>query len=303
MTCALEALDLWFPGPLVEVDDKLVRADIGSYTMPRVLDLIENSRNSSLREWGRERAYQLNLMQWHGGPLVRLENGGLRVTLAPTLRGQVRQIEYKGRPLLHVGAFGDDGYPLTGGSLSNVRGDRVYEVVGEPSATAARLTADAGVEMWSPRAKAAVTLDVELPSPTTIQITAHAEPEAKGGWKRTDCMVVTTYKADLRDFRVEIDATTTAESDVGTVRSWTPVDLSSESTHAATAVRVRFPDGVVVIDEYRAASPPEVTVKREPGKGLLHVNVHTGPVKLTRGATNRYLDRKITVTHPGHDEK
>lgn len=145
---SLEAFRLWNVGPLAEKEGRLVREDLGGeYTFDRARRMLSFAREASAREWREYQIYHKILLTYHGGPVVALKKADIAVKVTPALGMRIRQIEFKGKPLLYVRPYDpkDKLYPNVGGC-----GEEAHypwtagEIEGQPTATSIVMQADAG---------------------------------------------------------------------------------------------------------------------------------------------------------------
>lgn len=172
---SLDAFALWHPGPFAEAGDRLVRADKNNqYTFERALRVREFSRQASIREWNTFRAYHDQFLAMHGGPLAILRDGDLEVRVAPALGMRIRQILFRGQPLLRVANDPKEkGWPHVGGATEQVWPPWVYGAFVEPpSATAAVMRCEAGDGVT---VKNVAVKEVVLPGSGEIRVAVTSE--------------------------------------------------------------------------------------------------------------------------------
>jgi hypothetical protein len=293
----LEAVELWKPGPLVERDGKLIREDIGEDSLPRAEELLKHSRKASPREWGDGRAYRMSFLTLHGGPLVTLSRGPLKVKVAPFLTGRIRQITYDGKGLLHLGKPGEKGYPHVGGAFEKLNpGARLFTIVGTPSATSATMQAELGIAHWGSNTKQVATKTVAITEDGLIKITGRVK-QVDRRHKTIAVALVTTYWAGEDLDRISVEY-------LDGEAQWKKAQIATqtgEAKLAATqALRVRLPHaGCMVTDRcvFPEATAAQLSVDRK--KGTLTTLVTTRPVDVPRDQQVRFLAREMEVVPIG----
>lgn len=290
-TVGMEVLDLWKAGPLAEEGDKLIRTDLGGYTYPRALEMLAHTREASPKEWGLFRGYHLSVPPMHGGPLVRLAAGDVEVRVAPALNGRLRQILFRGEPLLYVETnHKEKGYPQLGGS-DMYAGARTYTLEGEPTDRALRMVADSGISAWSANTKLIVGQTVRMTDEGAIEIAADVRMVADRDTRNATVTTVYLAPKDPAGFGVEV---------LGAEGGWTAVSLAdggkADLPAGATALRLRLPGkGCAVIDRFLAPAVTSGSIAHDAAKGLLTTVVGTAAVPAPKTGTEPLLTRRIEV--------
>lgn len=285
----LEAVLLWNSGPLEARGDKLVRTDIGEYTYPRAQALLEHTRGASPREWGGGRSYRMSFRALHGGPLHTLSRGDLTVRVAPLLKGRIRQISYRGEPLLSTGRAGDKGYPQVGGTYEHLKpGARIYETVGDPTRTAVTIRGELGIGHWHSRTKQVVTKRIALPQPDTLRIETSHRLVTK--IKTVQTTVVTEYLlgGGPDSFRLEYS------TEKG---GWNQITLDAENSAElppADRIRITLPQrGCTVTDAYLSPAVQGGKVTYDPQRKRLVVRATLEQKELPPEQDVDYLIREL----------
>lgn len=289
-TVGVEVRRLWTAGAFREENDRLVRADLGEYTVPAALDLLAHIRNASIREWGSGRSYHRSFMTLQGGPLYTLGEGEVQAKIAPLIGGQLRRLLFQGRDLLYVeGNPAVKGYPTVGGSLDNV-GVYDFNLVGEASATRVRIEGESGIGGWSPNTKQLIwkTFDVQG---NTVDVLGTVRQMPGGVAERGD-VVSTVWLADKNA------AGMGAQYEVGE-GEWVPLHVEPGKTvdlPTLRAVRLRFPEkGCEVTDRYLAPAVTNAKVTYTPAQGTITVVVTTAAVPAPLEGEAPFLHRQIEV--------
>lgn len=291
-TVGVEALKLWHAGPLEEQDGKLVRTDLGEYTLPRVEMMLEDVREASPTEFSSGRAARMSLRPLHGGPLLTLTRDSLEVKVAPVLNGQLRQITFQGRPLLHVEKNPKvKGYPLLGGSLANV-GTRYLTQAGEASPTSVAMVGDGGVGAWSSATKYIANQKVELPESGVLVQSVTVKPVAKAEEKHGGS-ISTVYAVGKKNAKLLVEAQ-------GKDDRWEKVMLPAEKGEVELpgirGFRVTLPEqGCVVSDQLGAfGSGGKVTL--DPASGTLTTSLSVTAIEAPIGQETKLVERRLRVS-------
>ena len=263
----------------------LARQNVGRYTYDEVLELMDDVRSGSPNEWGDGQKARGEEMLLQGGPLVRIGQGDLQVTLAPAMMGQVRQITYGGVDCLHVATVDDgyDTYPLAGSS--HVRHEKpafFMQTDGTPTATSAELAGVVGLGLWG---NGTTPVDQVVDETYTVADDGNGTPHL-------DVLGVITPEPDAdHDWHVVSVETVYAVSD-------------NESDHTVTTdvtngvVTVRLPGQAWVIrDEYRNVSVTNITTAYDQSRQSLTVTVDLAKVYTipSAGTSATYLDRVLSI--------
>ncbi|MFQ5808675.1 MAG: DUF4838 domain-containing protein [Armatimonadota bacterium] len=289
-TVGIEALTMARPGALVERGGRLVRKDFGEYTYPRARELLRYVRNSGPTEWNTGTGYWMGFLAAHGGPLVTLSRGPIEVKVAPAAGGQLRQITYRGKQLLHVPRDPKEKrYPRTGGS-SIALGKPAMRVAGEPSPTRVELEDAIEIPDWRYSSQRSVLQTVEIDEGLGIVVTATMEPKAKP----KAASVSTVYAAGKDITGVQLQYLTREGQ-------WESAEIPADADGLALAnaaeLRLTFlKKGCVVLDRYISPGVTEIQVTFDPGKGALTTVVKTQPVGREKGKENVPLTRILQVT-------
>src|SRR5205823_2030401 len=142
------------------------------------------------------------------GPLVTLAQGPLTVKVAPVLNGQLRQIIWQDKPLLHVENNSRlKGFPFLGGSFDGA-GTRIMNIEGGPSERKVRMSGESGVGAFNSVTKQMIWKTVELPDDGSIAITGTVRRVVKTGDDKRGATVTTAYAVGkkLPEARVEYRA-------------------------------------------------------------------------------------------------
>ena len=289
----LEAVALWNPGPLEERDGRLVRKDLGGDTFPRAQELLKYIRGASPSEFSSGRAWQLIFQGYHGGPLVTLAHGPLSVKVAPVINGQLRQIIWQDKPLLHVENNAKlKGFPFLGGSFDG-GGTRIMNIEGEPSARKVRLSGESGVGAFNSVTKQMIWKTVELPDEGGIAITGTVRRVAKTGDDKRGATVTTAYAVGkkLPDARVEY------LSEAG---KWEELKLAGEQTEwplpALQALKIHLPEQqCTVMDRYVFPATSGGKIAIDPKAHTLTTTVTTTPADAPVQGENKFLERQIQI--------
>ena len=259
---SLEAAALWHKGPLVAQDDRLLRADFANeYTWPRAQALVQHCRGASPREWGTGHGYRLGFLTLHGGPLVNLAGGPLRVAVAPALSGRVYQMTWNGQALLDLDEPKDKDYPAELG-MTTFGSQRpiLYEVVGTPGATSATLRGEGSIGNWSPLPKHATRLTYAVNDAGALTVSVAVRQLVKAE-DLDHTMTTSTTRYRLADGqkeppRVEAEvggAWQALAFAAGADKDGKPTPPATVVPEGATAVRVALPGaGCVATDRYLA---------------------------------------------------
>jgi len=296
----LDAARFWKPGPLVEGDGWLIREDFGFNTYPRALDVVKYSRSGSPREFGDGRAYHQNFLAMHGGPLAKLSNGPLVVSVAPAMSGRIRSVRYGDHVLLQSAIDHPSG------------GIRTGEFDGRPTSRKARIVAESGIQFWESDTKHMAYRTVELLSTDTVQILGSIRRVSSQA--QYESVTVSVRAAYLVDNIGEI-----------LIRNrdshWEPIELDSvkrkRSISGVTAVQISHPKaGVALIDEYVIAEKSlddlldDIDVgntadEQHPGylvrihldskAGLLRTDASVPVSNIPRNKAVEYLDRRWKI--------
>ena len=294
-TVGLDTLELWAPGPFAERDGRLIRADLGQDTYDRAQEVLKNIRHASPNEWGSGRAAHMNFLAWHGGPLVTLTNADLTVTLAPLLNGQIRQLAFRGQPLLHIENNAKaKGFPFLGGSVDAV-GTRHMLLDGQPTARSARVVGEAGVAMFGSATKQVVHRTFTLDDRDTLVVTNTVRLPLPGPTTETRGATVTTVYAagkGLAGVRVEIQ---TAGD------RWEPLAVGANQAEVALPAKVRgmrihLPSqACVVVDRYLGAEISSGKILRDEKAGTISTVITTEEVELPKTGERVFLERRLQV--------
>lgn len=267
-TVGIAALTLFNPGPLVEKDGQLVGKNLGEYTYDRAREVVSHVRNSGFNEWTNGKSNWTGFLLSHGGPLHTLGAGEVKVKVAPLLRGQIRQISYRGRSLLVPGTDSDARWhPATGGIVSDI-GNVLWSVEGKPGGRTIALHDAFEIPGWRFRTKAGVRKRIELgPDGRSLRVLVE-----KTRGKPAPVSVRTTYGFG--------GGSVSYRSADG---QWRDLPLSGGAAQAGVekfeALRISFPGrGCAVVDTYFSPADKVARVSRDRKKGILTTLVATDPI-------------------------
>ena len=297
-TVSLDAIELWKPGAFEERDGKLVRKDIGEYTLPKTLDMIKHLRGGGSSEWSSGRSQQMHLIALQGGPVYTIGSSPLQAKVAPLLRGQIRQINWQGKGLLDVADRPNaKGYPFIGGSyvdagMAFMVADDNDEGNAKPSTRKLRMHGESGVGNWSPETKQKVWLNVEAPDDGSIRIVGEARRVSASDGKRGS-RVTTTYEIGKKwdGFAIEVEASP---------GKWTLIETKDGKEAAipenAAALRVTLPmQGCVVEDRIMSPRVTGGTITVDHKTGTATTVVNTSEADIPANGTATFISRKITA--------
>jgi hypothetical protein len=168
-TVGIEVLALAEPGVLQERDEQLVPKSEPQNATERGRDALAHVRNSGSNEWTSGKGYWVNFISSLGGQVATLSEGDLAVKVTPLQGGRIRQITWRGKPLLYEPKDAlEASYPLVGGATLGF-GDTLMRFVGEPGKTRAAMEDVFQVPGWrfSMKGSTDVTVSVE-PQDTVI---------------------------------------------------------------------------------------------------------------------------------------
>lgn len=292
----LDAFELWHPGPLVEQEGRLMRADLGpAYTYDRAKRVCEFARKASAREWNSYRVYHQQLLALQGGPLVTLRRGDVEVKVAPALAMRIRQIMFRGRPLLVVPSdFREKGWPNLGGAYESTFVPWTHgELVEVASECHMRMRTEAGS---GSTVKQEATKEVELFEPHTLRVRVATRAMARGNdFAHTRAAQVTEYLAGTRaGWAVALQE---GNGDWRTLLRWKPASPTPSPLEAAippetSALRITLDAAECVIEE-RFVSPAirGGKVSFDPRKGVLTTSAETVSVPLPEHRSQPWLER------------
>ena len=294
-TVGLDTLELWAPGPFAERDGRLIRSDLGQDTYDRAQEVLKNIRHASPNEWSSGRAAHMNFLAWHGGPLVTLTNVDLAVTLAPLLNGQIRQLAFRGQPLLHIENNAKaKGFPFVGGSVDAV-GTRHMLLDGEPTARWARVVGEGGVPMFGSAAKQIVHRTFALDDRDTLVVTNTVRLPLPGATTETRGSTVTTVYAagkGLAGVRVEMQSAGDRWEPLTVGASQAEVPLPAK----VRAVRIHLPtQACVVVDRYLGVEISSGKILHDEKAGTVSTVITTEAVELPKTGERVFLERRLQV--------
>ncbi|MCX5658963.1 MAG: DUF4838 domain-containing protein [Planctomycetota bacterium] len=300
-TVGVEALKLWHAGPLEERDGRLIRTDIGSDTLSRAETMLADLRDASPTEFSSGRAARMSLLPLHGGPVVKLARGPLAVKVAPVLNGQIRQITFMGKDLLHLEANARaKGYPLLGGSLVNA-GTRYLRLKGEPAATgpatdtagdkAVEMFGDGGVGAWSSATKFIATQKLDLPENGTIRLIETIKPVVKSEDKHGGG-ITTVYAVGKKIAKLVVESQ-------GQDDRWTKVALPAEKGEVELpgirGLRITLPGQACVVSDQLGVWGNGGKITLDPAAGTLTTTLSILPVEGEIGKEVKLFERKLKV--------
>jgi len=310
---SLEAFALWHPGPFQEKEDRLVRADLGdAYTYDRAVHASRYSRQASAREWGPYLGYQLNFLALQGGPLARLTWSDCEATVAPALGMRIRQLRWRGQPLLHVPNDPQaKGWPNLGGLYEQVHPawiSGIWESI--PSTTAAVMRADA---LSKGTARQSDQKRVHFDPDGTLRIEVRGRQVARSADdENTRATLVAEYQT-ARDESWRVDLLTGPDrweslTSRRTLEALRTGVATSEWTMAGREApvegfRVVLPKrGCVVVDQ--CLRPPLVKgrVEYHAASGVIKTFMQTGPHVLESKNESLWLERTLKI-RPEMEEK
>ncbi len=298
-TVGLDSVELWAPAPFEERDGRLIRTDLGRETFPRAQEMLEYVRQASPTEWSSGRAAHMGFLAWQGGPLVTLSNPDLTVKVAPLLNGQIRQIAFRGKPLLHVENNAKlKGFPFLGGSL-DATGTRHMMLDGEPTARTVRVTGEGGVSLFGGATRQLVQRTFTVGEQNTLAVVNTVRRPAPGAAPETRNSTVTTVYAAgkrLADVRVE----TQAAAD-----RWEPLTVAEEQAEVplpagVRALRVHLPaQECVVLDRYLGAEIESGKILLDRKGGTLSTVITTKAVDVPKDGDRVFLERQMEFAASG----
>jgi hypothetical protein len=289
-TAGIEVLALDGRRPFVERPGCLTRSGAGDDAWERALDVMGHVRNSGNNEWTTGQTYWLDFLGSQGGPLVTLQRGPLRVSVAPLLGGQLRRLEWGGRNLLSASLEPPaKGFPETGGSAAVFGGGtRFMRIVGSP--TDERLTMDNAFVIEGSRflTPATHTQTVELASDR--EVTIALTPAAKA--KPAGATVTTVYAIGGESNGCEV----AVEAAGG---EWQAVALAPAGSHViltdVAGCRLGFrAAGLRVVDRYLAPDSVSLKIGADAAGRALTVVAETSPLD-RRSSPAPPLLRQLTV--------
>ena len=294
---SMETFRLWNTGPLVEQGDRLVRKDLGD-TWTRAQDLVKHARGSSPREWGSGRAYRMNFLTNHGGPLPSLKSGDLEVKVSPTLNGRIRRLIWNGRDLLHVPDADKKENNNSSGAYEMLKPHAIlYTLEDSVAADAATMSAELGIANWGSGTKAVATKSVHVAGSTVI-ITGVVR-QIERSTTAVTAMPVTEYAAGKDFTRISLQYQT-AEG------QWVYADVPNETPKPKTprvtnlpafkAIRITLEQqGAIVTEAYGGQIATAGRVWFDADRGVLAVEVDLPATSISPGGEVSYLNRTMTV--------
>ena len=312
---SLEAFAIWRPGPLEELDGKLVRTDLGKqYTFDRAQNLLLHSRNASAKEWGPYPNYHRQLLTLHGGPLAVLKQGDLEVVAVPNLGMRIRQIRFRGKPLLRVPSeIKEKGWPQLGGAYENAfAGWSTGAVSGVAQSTQVVMRTNAG-SGTSIKQSAAKTVTLE--GNGVIRITVASQRVTRDeDFQNTRAALGMEYLAGRNPAQYRVEAKTATNGWVVLLPASTatpppPAPAGGKPGKPAKAVFVEVPvppgasallvtlraTGCQVEETFVAPAIKGGTVSFDPATGVLRTLVNTASAGLDLKEPRQWLDRRLTV--------
>lgn len=298
-TVGLDSLELWAPGPFEERDGKLIRADIGRDTFPRAQEVLSYVRQASPTEWSSGRAAHMGFLAWQGGPLVTLTNPDLAVKVAPLLNGQIRQITFRGKPLLHVENNAKlKGFPFLGGSL-DATGTRHMMLDGEPTARTVRVVGESGVSLFGGATHQLVQRTFTLGEQNTLAVINTVRRPKPGTAPETRGSTVTTvYAAGKRMGEARVETQTAADR-------WDALAFAEEQTEVplpagVRALRIHLPgQECVVVDRYQGAETEAGKILLDRKAGTLSTVMNTKAIEVPKDGERVFLERQMEFTGSG----
>lgn len=300
-TMGVPAYDIYVPaagsgtgagstGPLVEATHEgrsvLMRQNMGRYTYDEIADFLQNVRFTSPHEYGNGYKAREEQLALHGGPLVTLTQGDLNVKLAPAIKGQLRQITYKGVPCLHVATVQDGypEYPVVGSSMQVLDPQvHTWRIVGTPTSTTAKTEANVGIGSWGGDlstlidgiARSAYTVEDPGSGPTLV-IDSTIQATATGNRPWVQSTVETTYAV-----------------------SSDPTAHTVTTNVALGLVTVKLPGQTWTLrDSYEGCTVTEITTQHDAARSTLTVRVVLSQVTSVVSSETSYGTRRISFTSP-----
>lgn len=281
--------EIGFTGPLSEGVHEgrtvLIRDNVGRYTYDEMTDLLANARGGSPSEWGSGEALSALQLSYQGGPLVVLASGSLTAKLAPAIKGQLRQLVFRGVPCLHVASIADNylGYPAAGSSMQvfSIQ-NHTWEVVGTPTGTSASIQSKLGLGNWELShliGRNTYSVGVDASGRSTVVMDGTVEDPAYQE-RRIDtvqCSIETVYEV-----------------------SADPASHSLTTDVQGGVATVRLPGQTWVIrDAYSGATVRAITSLHDATRKTLTVRVELAvTTAVGKGSQTPYVKRTITFVDP-----
>jgi hypothetical protein len=281
-TVGIEALKLAGRG-MRRVGGKAVRQD-GQYlwsklpvsSYPRALSVARNLRSSGVNEWNTGLSYWLAFLHTHsvfGAEISTLKSKEIEVDVAPSAQGQMRQIRWKGQPLLAA----------TNATTSTVGGSTLKFGRGWGSTTESdsenEISMQDGLQIphwrWSSRYAPTVWKKIALDD-GVISMAAGTRPKVKA----QKGSVVTVYSAGDKPDQLRMEHQPPGETD------WLPVDISETNRETVLqtvgALRVHLKaQRCVVEDQYLSPRNEGCRITYDKRRKLVTINVLTKPIGRT----------------------
>jgi hypothetical protein len=265
----------------------LIRQNMGRYTFDEAVEMMENCRLTSPHEFSngyKPREIQLALQ---GGPLAILAQGNVEVKVAPALRGQLRQVSYKGVPCLHIASIQDgyDTYPVAAGSLHVFNPQtHTFRMMEAPSGATVRLEGNVGIGSWG----GDLSTLVDGIARHTVRVVDDGSNPAR---VETDCTIQATPLGNRPFVQATIETTYKVTQDPGA--------HSVSYDVSGGIVLVRLPGQAWSIrDSYAGATVTGITAVHDPVRGTLRVQVALAQVDSVKEGETTYLRRKVEFVEP-----
>ncbi|MEK7994924.1 MAG: hypothetical protein AAB403_14055, partial [Planctomycetota bacterium] len=291
----------------------------GEYTMDRARQMISFARESSAKEWREFQIYHKGFLTYHGGPVVALKKGDLTVNVTPVLGMRVRQISFKGNPLLYIHPYDskDKLYPNVGGCYEEAHYPwTLGEIDGQPTGTSITMQADAG-SRGSPSQNARKT--VAIGDDGAIRITAGTKLYPKQPGTSTRGVLKMEYDVGpfkMSSFRIEIlpqegEWTQVHPPVAGAVSKWTNlmkeqskkerekknlVTHSMELPRGVRGLRLHLgKPGCTVEETYGGGVSPGGSIEFIRKEGVLITGARAKGAEINKDAYTPWLDRTIRI--------
>ena len=262
--------------------DVLIREEVGRYTYDEIEEVLKYVRFGTHHEGSNGVKYREEQRAAQGGPLVKLTEGDLLAKFAPAMRGQLRQLTYKGTDCLYVAGATDgfDMYPLAGSSHTFHSPQLTYmKIVGEPTTTFLEMVGDLGLtshNLGKVPVDQIATQEASLAddgSGPSLSISGTSRLQPLGTPPTLTATVETVYAVDSDPTA----HTVVTDAEAGTVT----VTLPGQSWS--------------ILDEYRTVDVQSIDVTHNATLKTLTVRVTLAEVTTVETADTTYVDRRISI--------
>ncbi len=300
---SLDVLDLLKPlpktDPFIEKDGRLIRRDIGEYSYDRVVQLISRLRGASPTEWGSGKAYHLNLLAEHGGPVAYLASGSARLRIAPAINGKIGPVQLNQKNI-----------DLSITASTNHGGARTYAWATDPTDQKVTITGEAGIALFGSSTKFLLNQQITTHGASAtfdMLITAQRvskEPE----FASCSARYATAY-ADAKNLKIESWNKTTAQwatvdassllaranPTKGKPSKTDPIKFESDGKIRITASTWAITDTYPPLDAKDEPSARRFIIEAAPGAGAFTVTAVGNTVDINNTSPTACLKRSIQI--------